>query len=90
MAPVLDISNNPKNPVINVRSFGSDPKLVAQMAKAYIRGNPSGPFTFSNQAFPPGHGDTDTDSHLALPRIDKDLKQIQNTELAPLSPRHSG
>ena len=82
LAPVLDISNNPQNPVINVRSFGGDPKLVARMAKAYIRGNRQA-LSLSVIKHFPGHGDTDTDSHLALPRIDKNLKEIQDTELFP-------
>lgn len=82
LAPVLDINNNPRNPVINVRSFGSDPELVAQMGKAYIRGNRRALSLSAIKHFP-GHGDTDMDSHLALPHIRKSLKEIQRMELFP-------
>ena len=82
LAPVLDINNNPKNPVINIRSFGSEPRLVAQMAKAYIRGNRRALSLSAIKHFP-GHGDTDTDSHLALPRINKSLEEMEQTELFP-------
>ena len=82
LAPVLDINNNPKNPVINIRSFGSNPKLVTQMGKAYIRGNRRALSLSAIKHFP-GHGDTDVDSHLALPRINKSLEEMKKTELLP-------
>ena len=82
LAPVLDINNNPGNPVINIRSFGSEPGLVAQMAKAYIIGNRKALSLSAIKHFP-GHGDTDMDSHLSLPRINKSLEEMEKTELFP-------
>ena len=67
-APVADVNNNPLNPIINVRSFGEDPRLVASLTAAYIRGMQDGGLIATAKHFP-GHGDTDTDSHAALPRL---------------------
>lgn len=82
LAPVLDINNNPENPVINTRSFGNTPEEVAQFGLAYTRGAMaihSGPVI---KHFP-GHGDTNTDSHLFLPTIKHDLDRLLQTELVP-------
>jgi len=61
-SPVVDVNNNPKNPIINVRSFGEDPLLVSQMGDAMIKGLQDGNVIATAKHFP-GHGDTDIDSH---------------------------
>lgn len=81
-APVADINTNPHNPVINVRSFGEDTKLVKEMAKAYADGLQSG-WVISTAKHFPGHGDTDIDSHLALPILQFDNARLDSVELAP-------
>lgn len=81
-APVLDVNNNPDNPVINVRSYGGVPEIVAEFGNHFIRGVESEGILATAKHFP-GHGDTDTDSHLALPTIDHDFERIQNLELVP-------
>ena len=65
-APVADVNNNPANPVINIRSFGEEPELVARLGAAFIRGARQGGILTTAKHFP-GHGDTAIDSHLALP-----------------------
>ncbi len=82
LAPVLDVNNNPENPVINTRSFGSDPQMVSRMGRAYAAGLRSVHSTGAGKHFP-GHGDTHTDSHLALPSISKTLDELEFTELLP-------
>lgn len=82
LAPVLDVNNNPANPVINVRSFGSNPEVVTQMGTALARGLRQSLSVPVIKHFP-GHGDTDTDSHLALPTITRDLPALEKTELVP-------
>ncbi|MCX7998732.1 MAG: glycoside hydrolase family 3 protein, partial [Leptospiraceae bacterium] len=81
-APVLDINNNPKNPVINTRSFGSYLEQVLEMGTAYERGARRGGSLPVIKHFP-GHGDTNIDSHLGLPIIQKTLSEIENFELIP-------
>ena len=81
-APVMDVNNNPLNPVIGVRSFSSDPNLVAQMGIAYIEGLHDYNLITSLKHFP-GHGDTATDSHFGLPSVDKSLEQLKANELVP-------
>jgi len=81
-APVLDVNNNPDNPVINVRSYGGAPEIVSEFGNYFIRGIESEGVLATAKHFP-GHGDTDTDSHLALPTIDHDYESIQNLELVP-------
>ncbi|WP_340102947.1 glycoside hydrolase family 3 N-terminal domain-containing protein [Rhodohalobacter sp. 8-1] len=81
-APVLDVNNNPDNPVINVRSYGGVPEIVAEYGNYFIRGIESEGILATAKHFP-GHGDTDTDSHLALPTIGHDFERIQNLELVP-------
>ncbi|HQZ43267.1 MAG TPA: glycoside hydrolase family 3 N-terminal domain-containing protein, partial [Flavobacteriales bacterium] len=81
-SPVLDVNNNAANPVINDRSFGEDRELVAQKGIAYMRGLQKGGIMATAKHFP-GHGDTDTDSHKALPVIMHDRKRLDEVELYP-------
>ncbi|HEX9366508.1 MAG TPA: glycoside hydrolase family 3 N-terminal domain-containing protein, partial [Vicinamibacterales bacterium] len=67
-APVVDVNNNPRNPVINTRSYGEDPAAVGRLGAAYVRGLQAGGMIATLKHFP-GHGDTDVDSHLGLPII---------------------
>jgi beta-N-acetylhexosaminidase len=80
--PVVDVNNNARNPIINIRSFGGDPKLVSEMARAYIRGLQSAGAMATAKHFP-GHGDTSTDSHLELPSVDIDRARLNAIELPP-------
>src|SRR5262249_15579207 len=80
--PVVDVNNNPRNPIINIRSFGGDPKLVSRMSRAYIRGFQGAGRIATAKHFP-GHGDTSTDSHLELPSIDADRSRLDSIELPP-------
>jgi beta-N-acetylhexosaminidase len=81
-APVVDVNNNPRNPVINTRSFGEDPGLVGRLASAFVRGLAAGGMLATLKHFP-GHGDTDTDSHLGLPIIKQPRERIEHLELPP-------
>ncbi|GLC27595.1 hypothetical protein rosag_41080 [Roseisolibacter agri] len=81
-APVVDVNNNPNNPVINVRSFGEDPASVARMSAEFVAGLQGEGVAGVAKHFP-GHGDTDTDSHNALPVIRSDLARFQSVELVP-------
>lgn len=81
-APDADINSNPVNPVIGVRSFGATPDLVARHTAAWIDGVQSTGIAASAKHFP-GHGDTATDSHLALPVVDLPLERLRERELAP-------
>jgi len=81
-APVVDVNNNPDNPVINIRSFGEKPKLVADMASAFVRGLQSGKVIATAKHFP-GHGDTKIDSHYDLPIIDASRTRLDSVELFP-------
>ncbi|HEY9231468.1 MAG TPA: glycoside hydrolase family 3 N-terminal domain-containing protein [Blastocatellia bacterium] len=80
--PVVDVNNNARNPIINIRSFGGDPELVSRMARAYIRGAQSAGVMATAKHFP-GHGDTSTDSHMELPTIDIDRARLDAIELPP-------
>ncbi|HYP25392.1 MAG TPA: glycoside hydrolase family 3 N-terminal domain-containing protein [Blastocatellia bacterium] len=80
--PVVDVNNNARNPIINIRSFGGDPQAVSRMARAYIRGSQSEGVMATAKHFP-GHGDTSIDSHLALPSIDIDRARLDSVELPP-------
>lgn len=82
LAPVVDVNINPDNPVIGVRSFGSDPARVGELAVAYIEGLDSAGIATIAKHFP-GHGDTAVDSHLALPTLPHDLNRLQQVELKP-------
>jgi beta-N-acetylhexosaminidase len=81
-APVVDVNNNPDNPVINIRSFGEDPALVARLGAAFIRGAKKAGVLTTAKHFP-GHGDTATDSHLGLAVVESDLARLQALEFAP-------
>jgi uncharacterized protein YbbC (DUF1343 family)/beta-glucosidase-like glycosyl hydrolase len=82
LAPVGDVNSNPDNPIINLRSFGEDPELVARMVTAFIGGARTGGILTSVKHFP-GHGDTAIDSHLALPTIPGDRGRLERIELVP-------
>ena len=81
-APVVDINNNPNNPVIGYRSFGEDKNKVAQFGVAYMRGLQDEGVMACAKHFP-GHGDVDVDSHLDLPQINKSMDQLDSLELYP-------
>ncbi|HEX2204267.1 MAG TPA: glycoside hydrolase family 3 N-terminal domain-containing protein, partial [Longimicrobium sp.] len=82
LSPVLDVNSNPENPIINTRSFGEDPAAVGRFAAAYVRGVHAGGLLAAGKHFP-GHGDTRTDSHIDLPRIDADRARLDAVELPP-------
>ena len=81
-APVVDVNNNAANPVINFRSFGENKFKVAEKGIAYMRGLQDNGVLPTAKHFP-GHGDTDTDSHYALPRIMHTRARLDDTELYP-------
>lgn len=81
-APVADINNNPANPVINFRSFGEDKHNVTRKSIAYMRGLQHNGILATAKHFP-GHGDTDTDSHHALPQIEHSRQRLDSLELYP-------
>ena len=80
--PVVDVNNNPTNPVINVRSFGEDPSFVGRMAVAYMKGIQAGGMLATAKHFP-GHGDTATDTHLDLAVIEHPRSRLDAVELVP-------
>ena len=82
LAPVLDVNVNPENPVIGVRSYGESPRLVSKLGAAAIRGSQKNGVIATAKHFP-GHGDTDVDSHLGLPVIDKSRAELEKTEFVP-------
>ena len=82
LAPVCDVNNNPANPVINVRAWGEDPPTVASLATAFLRGAQEEGVLCCAKHFP-GHGDTDTDSHLELPRLNHGPARLEAVELPP-------
>ena len=81
-APVVDVNNNPRNPVINSRSFGEQPEIVANKALAYMQGMQSDSVMAVAKHFP-GHGDTDSDSHKTLPTVNANLSEIDSIHLPP-------
>src|SRR5262249_28795115 len=81
-APLADVNNNARNPVINIRSYGEDPSRVAALVGAYLEGARDGGMLATIKHFP-GHGDTDVDSHLDLPVITYDRRRLQDVELVP-------
>jgi beta-N-acetylhexosaminidase len=84
-APDADVNNNPDNPIINTRSFGEDPSLVATHVKAFIEGAHSdraNRVLVSAKHFP-GHGDTSVDSHMNLPRLEATRERLNQIELVP-------
>jgi beta-N-acetylhexosaminidase len=84
LAPSADVNSNPLNPVIGTRSFGADPALVARHALAYVEGLASQGVAASVKHFP-GHGDTSSDSHLALPRVSATAEVVRARELVPFT-----
>ena len=81
-APVLDLNNNPDNPVIAERSFGADPQRATQLAMAWMEGSEDEGVACCIKHFP-GHGDTNVDSHRDLPTVDKPLEELAEFEFAP-------
>lgn len=81
-APVLDVDSNPDNPVIGDRAFSRDPARVAELGTAFIRGLQAGGVAACGKHFP-GHGDTELDSHLALPTLAHPLRRMLEVELVP-------
>jgi beta-N-acetylhexosaminidase len=81
-APVLDVNNNAKNPVISARSFGEDPKLVAAMGRSLVRGIQDNGMLATGKHFP-GHGDTEQNSHLELARVTAPRARLDSVELYP-------
>src|SRR5439155_11172511 len=81
-APVVDVNNNPNNPVINTRSFGESPQRVARLAALFVRGLSDAGAVATAKHFP-GHGDTDVDSHVGLPVIPATRARLDSVELVP-------
>ncbi len=81
-APVVDVNNNPKNPVISIRSFGENPQLVAGLGAALVRGIQENGMLATAKHFP-GHGDTEQNSHLELARVDASRAHLDSVELVP-------
>ena len=81
-APVVDVNNNPKNPVISLRSFGENPRLVSTLGAALVRGIQENGMLATAKHFP-GHGDTEQNSHLELARVDAPRARIDSVELPP-------
>jgi beta-N-acetylhexosaminidase len=81
-APVLDVHTNPANPIIGERAFGRDAETASRRALAFARGLDAAGVLACGKHFP-GHGDTDTDSHLELPRVDHDWQRLEKVELEP-------
>ncbi len=81
-APDADVNNNPLNPIINIRSFGEDPRAVASLVRAYVRGLQDHGMLATLKHFP-GHGDTDVDSHIGLPTIRATYGRLDSVELVP-------
>ena len=82
LAPVVDVNNNPSNPVINIRAFGESTEVVSALGTAFINGAKSHPVLTTAKHFP-GHGDTATDSHLELPSLPHDDTRLAQIELPP-------
>lgn len=81
-APILDVNNNPANPVIGIRSFSEDPRLAAALGAAEVRGLQEHGMLATGKHFP-GHGDTDQNSHLTLPTITVSRARLDTIELVP-------
>jgi beta-N-acetylhexosaminidase len=82
LSPDSDVNNNPANPVIGIRSFGEDPALVGKLVAAAIKGTQSQKISAVAKHFP-GHGDTNTDSHKALPAVNHPWDRLDKVELVP-------
>lgn len=83
-APVSDVDSNPANPVIADRSFGRTPELVSEQVVAFIRAHQAAGMVACAKHFP-GHGDTEVDSHLALPVVEREEPDLRHVELAPFA-----
>jgi beta-N-acetylhexosaminidase len=81
-SPVVDVNNNPSNPVINTRSFGEDAQRVAKLSSEFVRGTQDGGAVSTAKHFP-GHGDTDVDSHVGLPIVGASWTRLDTLELVP-------
>jgi len=81
-APVVDVNSNPSNPVIGVRSFSEDPKIVAEYGASFVKGLHSKKVMTCLKHFP-GHGDTNVDSHTGLPMVDKTYEELLESDLIP-------
>ena len=79
---MADVNSNPDNPIINTRSFGEDPVQVGNLVAAFIKGSKEHGMLTAAKHFP-GHGDTGTDSHLGVARVQGDMTHIQTIELPP-------
>lgn len=84
LGPVCDLATNPKNPIVNVRSYSDDPQRAGRLARAYLRGLRSQCVLGCLKHFP-GHGETKSDSHLDLPAVEADLATLERRELAPFA-----
>ncbi|WP_019505480.1 glycoside hydrolase family 3 N-terminal domain-containing protein [Pleurocapsa sp. PCC 7319] len=82
LSPVVDVNNNPDNPVINIRAFGDRPEVVSALSSAFITGTKSQSILTTAKHFP-GHGDTTTDSHLDLPTLTHSEARLATVELPP-------
>ena len=80
--PVLDVNNNPRNPIINLRSFGEDPAFVSEMGRQFIKGIQAGGMLSTAKHFP-GHGDTAVDTHIGLAVIQHPREHLDRIELPP-------
>jgi beta-glucosidase-like glycosyl hydrolase len=89
LAPVLDISTNPLNPIVGTRSYGDDPDLVAELGVAYVEGSQETGAMATAKHFP-GHGDTDIDSHIELPTVRRGPGSLREIELRPFERAISG
>jgi beta-N-acetylhexosaminidase len=83
-APVVDVNNNPANPVINTRSFGEDPGRVGRLSAAFVKGSQDAGVMATIKHFP-GHGDTDVDSHVGLPLVTASLARLDSVEFVPFA-----
>jgi beta-N-acetylhexosaminidase len=81
-APVVDVNNNPKNPVISIRSFGENSRLVSRLSAAFVRGIEDNGMLATAKHFP-GHGDTEQNSHLELARVNASRAELDTVELPP-------
>ena len=81
-APTVDVNMNPDNPVINVRSFGENPNIVAELGGAQVEAMQKGQVIAALKHFP-GHGDTNVDSHTGLPKVDHNKAQVMSQDIAP-------
>ncbi len=82
LAPDVDVNSNPENPIIGVRAFSDDPELVARLQASFVQGLRNQGIVSCAKHYP-GHGDTDTDSHTGLPKVDVTLDELMERELVP-------